>query len=287
MALFERLSWFGLAVLIALVSAIPFDRFDPSRHRARLQKLKPKPRKRRLFRRGKEPEPVVLASSAEEPTPALDDIQLTALKLPCTQGRFLSLVRAEFLLLIKGRSWWWHAVALGLAVACIAAPLRVVQTFIIPLVWIWPMFIWSVIGNRERQNQTERLIFSTARLVSRQLPALWLAGVLLAVIVTSGALLRMGISGQWQQLPGWLVGIAFVPALALAIGTWTSSPRLFEIVYAVWWFMGVLSQMVPMDFLGRTDQSVGALMPVYYAVLTIAFLVLAAAGRRKQIVAIR
>ena len=86
---------------------------------------------------------------------------------------------------------------------------------------------------------------------------------------------------------GWVVGIVFVPALALALGVWTNSGRLFEMVYFMVWLLGVYSggRVWPLDFLGRGDQSVAIGVPVYYLVLTAFLLALAVMGQRQQITA--
>jgi hypothetical protein len=55
----------------------------------------------------------------------------------------------------------------------------VVRAYLYPIAWIWPLLLWSAMGNREMRYQTNQLVFSTAHPLLSQLPMQWLTGVLL------------------------------------------------------------------------------------------------------------
>jgi len=76
-----------------------------------------------------------------------------------------------------------------------------------------------------------------------------------------------------------------VPALALALGVWSNSGRLFEMLYFPIWFLGVFSggRVWPFDFLGRGNQPAAVNVPTLYVVTTAILLALAFIGRRKQL----
>jgi hypothetical protein len=185
----------------------------------------------------------------------------------------------------KGQPWWWYGVVLGLYVCCLATPYAIFQRFFVPLVWLWPIFLWSAMGNRERRYCTHHLVFSCPRIIKVQLPALWLAGVFVAIICGGGAVLRLMIAGEVRLLLGWIVGVLFVPALGLALGVWTNSGRLFEMLFFTIWFLGVLSggHAWPLDFLGRGTQPAAVSIPAFYVVVTAILLALSVIGRRKQL----
>jgi hypothetical protein len=134
-------------------------------------------------------------------------------------------------LLLQGQRWWWWAVALGLLIAGFAAPLDAARQFILPVAWIWPLLRWSELGGREARYGTGALVFSAARPLSRQLPAVWASGVLLAMITGGGVAVRLGLAGDWAGLGAWTVGALFIPTLALALGVWSGGGKLFEVVY--------------------------------------------------------
>jgi hypothetical protein len=269
--------------VIALGAVIPFDRFDPARSRLYVRKKRKRFRKRR---EGAEAE-----SDTTEETSSAEDIaaepHLSSLGEDKPRLRFWSTLIAELRLMVRGQPWWWYGVALGLLITCLVTPYEYFHRFFVPLVWLWPIFLWSAMGNQEHRHRTHQLVFSCAHLVGRQLPAAWLAGVLVAAAVGGGVAVRFLVTGEMYAMFGWVVGIVFVPALALALGVWTNSRRLFEMVYFMVWLLGVYSggRIWPLDFLGRGDQSVAIGVPVYYLVLTVFLLALAVVGRRQQITA--
>lgn len=54
------------------------------------------------------------------------------------------------------------------------------------------------------------------------------SGIVIALFVLSGAILRSIISGMWMQTISYLVGIFFIVSLAETLGTVTGSSRMFE-----------------------------------------------------------
>jgi hypothetical protein len=138
-------------------------------------------------------------------------------------------------------------------------------------------------GNREARARTTPFIYSTPHPLRRQLMATWLAGVLVGLAVAAVTCVRPLVVGHPGHAAGLVAGAVFVPSFALALGTWTSSNRPFEIVYTVFWYLGVFGRMTPFDFLGASPRSVEAGVPVYYLALAIPLLVAAVAGRRRQL----
>ena len=279
----ERLMWFGLAVAIVLAAALPFDRFDPARHHLTLRKKRKKPGRRRREKRAVvDSTPSITGELAISRVDGAD-VQLTPLDDGSMRHRFWSTVLTEFRLIVRGWKWWWYMVTVGLIVANLASPLEVCRRWLIPASWIWPIFLWSSMGNYEKRFHTNQIVFSIARLVRRQLPAIWLAGVLVAVIATGGNGLRWLFTGQWNHLLGWAVGLLFVPSLALTLGVWTNGSRLFEMLYFVLWYVGVFKAVTVLNYVGSTETAVGAGMPVYYLGFTVLLILLAVMGRQRQV----
>ena len=72
---------------------------------------------------------------------------------------------------------------------------------------------------------------------------------------------------------------SFQLGLALALGVWTSSSKAFEVIYVVFWYLGVLNDVSELDYLGLHTSG---RWPGY---LALSFLLFAAAlvGRRRQL----
>ena len=255
-----RLSWFALAVGIALIAALFFDRFDPAKGRMRLPK-----------RKAKEAEEIALPALPEHVT-------LTPLAAGSSL-RFAGVLAAELRLALKGLPWWWYVAAAGLVIAGLTAPAQGVRQFVLPLAWIWPVLVWSPMGNRESRFGTGELLFSAPRPVGRQLPAVWMAGVLIAAIVGGGVAVRYLAAGDFAALGAWAAGALFIPSLALALGVWSGSGKLFEAVYLLLWYIGPMNRTPELDYLGATGQG----RPLVWLAATALLACMAVAGRRWQL----
>jgi len=270
-----RLAWSAFGALLALGAAIPFDRFDPARSR-RADGHRGPGRRRRLMHR--------LISPLQAGRRGLTRLTRPLLEPPArvigshpAGGAFL----AELRLNLGGRSWWWVAGLIGLIVAGLTTTDEGALADILSFSWIWPILIWSQLGVRESRHFTEALIFSTPRPLRRQLPAAWLAGLALSLIAAGGVLARLTIEGNVAHLAAVLVGAMFIPALALALGVWSGTSRLFEMIYLVWWYL-LVNGSTPLDFMGLNREALARGVPLFYLGLTGVLLLLGFIGRRRQ-----
>jgi hypothetical protein len=154
-----------------------------------------------------------------------------------------------------GVSRWWYAVAAGAALACLLAPMEFVRALFFPLAWIWPILIWSALGTREARYGTDALLYSSPRPLIRQIPALWLSGVIVAVLTGSGMIARLLFEGDFAAASGWLAGALFIPSFALFLGSASGSSKLFEILYLIVWYVGPLNKVPFLDFMGVAPES--------------------------------
>jgi hypothetical protein len=270
--LLSRWLWIGVAIGLALLAAVFFDRFDTARGSGRA----PKPKKNL-------PEIAVEAAGPGFAAVPAAAVHLHPLAAGARRFSFFDLLRAETRLLLQGQRWWWYAVALGLLLACLFAPLAAVRSAILPVAWLWPILRWSALGTREARHDTAGLVFSAARPLSRQLPAVWGSGVLLAVATGGGGVLRFALAGDWTAAGAWTVGALFIPTLALALGVWSGTGKLFEIVFLIFWYLGPMQRVAFLDYLGAVPQAVKAGMPLAYLAATGLLMAAAVAGRKRQL----
>ncbi len=259
-----RLGWFCVAPFIVLIASFVFHRFDPSRERT----LKRKP----------------VLSAADEvavlsPVRTSEPRHLNLTSLPL-RFRFGTLVVAELRLMMKGKRWWWYAIQAGLIVACVVAPLQEARQFALPFAWIWPMMIWSSMGTREQQFRTDQIVFSSPYSLSRQLPAVFIAGVMVAMVAGSGIFVRLLITGDWPGIAMWVVATLFLPSFALASGVWSGSSKLFEVVYLCLWYVGAMSKTASLDFITALGVKTIPQLPMVYLALSIALYAAAHIGRK-------
>jgi hypothetical protein len=266
--IFGRLLWLSLALGIVLLAALFFRRFDPAPQ---------KPKKRRAS--------ALTASLPLESAPLtvrLAPVRLAPLK---TGGRTfypLRILSAELRLLTKGIRWWWFIIFIGLNLAGLLLPAESARQYLMPSAWILPIALWSSLGMREKHNNTDQLIFSTPHSLSRQFPLAWLAGVIVTLVAGIGVAVNFVSAGDWLHLLAWSVGALFIPTLALVLGVWSGSNKLFEVVYMLWWYAGPINGVECLDFMG-TGLNPPLSRVQGYGLTTIIMFALAVIGRYRQI----
>lgn len=264
-----RLTWVAVGLGVALLASVFFHRFDPARESIREKEGKGK--------RNTTVDDPALGHEPGQPKP--EHATLTPLDRR-GHSRFARLVLSELSLMVKGLRWWWYAVAAGLLVAEFVSPTREAREGVLLAAWIWPILVWSQMGCRESRYATQSLIFSAERVVYRQLAALWAAGVLVALVTGAGTGFRLLVGLDWQAMAAWFAGALFIPSLALALGVWSGSSKLFEALYTVWWYVGPLHQLPSLDFVGGSRASSS---PGLYLILAAGLLLASCLGRRRQV----
>ena len=268
-----RLLLVGLAMGISLLASVRFSRFDPARDSHKIPEVPPS-------------DVLDVKEVYKSTVVPLKEVQLRPLGAKALQFRFGPMLFAECRLILKelpflGR--WGFVAAGALIIAGLLLPLNGARGILLPVAWFLPVLIWSKLGTREARHRTDQLIFSSANSLKRQLPAVWLAGVLLAMVTGSGVALNLALHGDWLGVIAWVVGALFIPSLALCFGVWTGSSKLFELIYTMLWYIGPLNRIELLDFMGALPGSVEAGIWQFYLAITIILFGLAFIGRKWQI----
>ena len=271
--IFLRLVWVVVALLLVALAALFFDRFDPARSHGH-SAIQQKPQE-------------VLRTQATPTLPAETtagaNVHLTPLPRNIHTSAFKRIFLAELRLALKGCRWWWYAVAIGLFVAQVVSPLELSRGTLLAVAWIWPVLIWSALGTRESHFGTQQLIFACPRILLRQLPAAWLASVLITVTLGAGTALRLALAGQWTAVFAWAAGALFVPSLALALGVWTGTSRFFEGLYTALWYIGPLNHVPGIDFSGAARGTLASHSAWFYLIAAVALVALSYVRRARQL----
>jgi hypothetical protein len=259
-----RTSFVLIAILLTTLGAFFFDRFDPSRNKP-------------MRTKGSIPLPKSEVVTVLHGLP--QSVHLTPLTTSANRFTFMHVLLSELKMLLKGQRWWWYAVGLGLFIAALANPVETVRQYILPFTWIWPILIWSGLGNREIQHNAHQMVFSSAAPLRRQLPAQWLAGFIVTALTGGGVALKLLSVGDGVGLLAWVSGALFISSFALAAGVWSNSSKVFEIIYVSLWYMGPLNKIDAVDFLGaHSNGNVGFFIP-----FSIALIVAALIGRARHL----
>lgn len=271
-----RLLLLGLATGIALLASVRFSRFDPARESRKTPEAPPS-------------DALEVIEASTYAVAPLQEVQLRPLGGEALQFRFWQVLFAECRLILKDLNAFpllgmgGSAAAVALIIAGLLLPLDTAQGTLLPFAWLLPVLIWSKLGTREARYRTDQLVFSSANSLKRQLPAVWLAGVLLAVVTGSGVALNLALHGEWPGVLAWVVGALFIPSLALCLGVWTGSSKSFEFIYTLLWYIGPINRIEPLDFMGALPGSVEAGIWKLYLAITVILIGLAFIGRKLQI----
>jgi hypothetical protein len=138
-------------------------------------------------------------------------------------------------------------------------------------------------GTRESRHGTAQILFSSARILPRQLPACWLAGVAVAAVTGAGAMVRLLVAGELPGTIAWAAGALFLPSLAMALGVWSSTSKVYEGLLTALWYLGPMNHVPGLDFTGAASGSKTMSYALMYLVLAGAFLTAAFFGRSRQI----
>lgn len=266
----ERYVWIALALGIVAVASIFFHRFDLTRSSSTNKRHKPN--------ESRKVEPYI------KPMPINDsDIKLTSYTGTQGQSRYIRILVMELRLMLKGLRVWWYLIALVMIVLGLLLPMESVLRFVAPFTWVWPILIWSAMGTNETYHRTHQLMFTAMYPVRNQFVVLWLAGILVAYLTGSGAMIHFLVAGEWDSLTAMAVGGLFVPTLALALGVWSRNGKLFQVIFMLMWYLGPLNKLTAMDFMGASQASLDQRIYLYYLLATAMLLVLAIVGRVRQV----
>jgi hypothetical protein len=150
---------------------------------------------------------------------------LDRLLAPIARRPFGILVAAELKPWLRDRrAWWWLLAVVALGLQAFGAPKA--MAFGLLLAWALPIDLLGRIGQQEHERRTGALVFTAAGIAPRLLAARFAVGLLLLLVLSAPALLRL-------PAPGALAVFAVAASLAswgLALGAVTRNPRLFELL---------------------------------------------------------
>lgn len=95
--------------------------------------------------------------------------------------------------------------------------------------------------------------------------------------------MRLLLAGNQLGMLAWTVGAFFIPTMALALGVWSCSSKLFEVLYLFLWYLGPVNHVGEIDFMGAMGPLLPPRTPVFSFAATAALAVFSVAGRKRQL----
>lgn len=167
---------------------------------------------------------------------------------------YARLIIAEWRVLLRGYSKWLYSILIISLILSYALPMNILGSWS-PLFMLFPLAIWSKMGTVDTTHRTEQLIVSTPY-ASMKFFITWLSGLFITLIYSFGIVLRLSLAGNISAGIAYVIGILFIVTLAITLGYFTKSRRVFESVFLLLWYMGPVNQIPYLDFTGISmDQS--------------------------------
>lgn len=274
----QRLAWLGVSAGVVLVSALFFNRFDPAKGAGGKKKGRAHLTENAALEEETAGQPGDLKAASLTPLAGTRRFQMN----------FLRLAWLELMLLVKGLKWYWLAGMAGLWIGSACYPSEHLRSYWFMLVAIWPVLVWSKMGQRDAQYRTEGLIYHAAYPTLRLVAAAWCAGVLITALAASGVLVGRILYAEPVGLLPWALAVIFIPTLALGLGACSRTSKVFEVVYPILWYLGPFNpqnQLTVLDYLGVHSQAPVITSPLAFAGFTFLLLLGAFLGRRLQKIA--
>ena len=143
--------------------------------------------------------------------------------------------------------------------------------------------VWSAMGSRESRFGTRSLLFSCSKILPRQLPACFLAGVTIAILTGAGAGFRLSLAGNSSGLFAWFAGALFLPALALTLGVWSGTGKPYEALLTAIWYIGPMNRTPGFDFTGAANGPRTTYYALVFAAMSAALFIFAFLIRSRQL----
>ncbi|MEI7982711.1 MAG: hypothetical protein WCI71_13750 [Bacteroidota bacterium] len=204
------------------------------------------------------------------------------LPLPKTGFSLTGLVRAELLLMFRGKATLWLIAIACLFIASVFVPLGFAHKYVLPLLWFLQILNLSKLGSREITHRCNEYIFSAAFPLRRQLPATFAAAVAVLVVIATPVMMRELLAGNLRGVCAIATGALFVPSFALASGILTGGSKLFEVIFTILVY-GILNGIPYVDFMGAIPGSWSMGIAHYFLLISMILFFLAFSGRKNQI----
>jgi hypothetical protein len=209
--LISRLLWIAFGVAVVFLSSPFFHRFDVKEKSKAAKKSK--------------------ARITENERTTLKTISLSALPPIVTDYSIAAFIKTELLMLYrKGPRWFW-LVNIGGMVALIFTPLDVAHQMLLPVLWFLQIGRWSDLTTKEKTSRIHHFTFAAYQPLKRLLPSQLIAGVTLALALSSPLLIRYAFALEFLQVVGIIAGAFFIVLLAACLGVISGGKKLFEVLF--------------------------------------------------------
>ena len=190
-----------------------------------------------------------------------------------TYSNNLSIIHSEIKLMFATCNLWWYTAIVLCSIGVFFAKGETIYKFLIPIIWIVPICIWSKLGTIQMNFNMEDYLFTYKNYRKSQLFSSVVAGILFTILINISIIIKFIILNDFPGVMYISMGIFFVNALGMFIGNVAKNSTAFEIIYTILWYVGMLNGLTSLDFLGLTKTAVSAHIPIVFFAVGIVLLI--------------
>lgn len=190
-----------------------------------------------------------------------------------TYSNNLSIIYSEIKLIFATCNLWWYTAIILCSIGVFFAKGEMLYKFLIPIIWILPIFIWSKLGTIQINFNMEEYLFTYENYRKSQLFSSVVAGILFTILINISIIIKFIILSDFSRIMYISVGIFFVNTLGMFIGNVAKNSTTFEMIYTILWYVGMLNGLTSLDFLGLTKTAVSTHSPIMFFAVGIVILI--------------
>ncbi|SHJ24851.1 hypothetical protein SAMN02745163_01557 [Clostridium cavendishii DSM 21758] len=258
----ERFLWIGVAIFVLCLISIIF-----RRNLLIIKKVSKKDKKVR----------------EDESYKHIKNRTLTPIINKRSHSNDLNIIKGELELLLKSAPIWWYGAIVFLSFVILFSKGDSNSKTLIPIMWILPLFIWSKLGAMQRNFNMEGYLFTYKNYRISQLIDSFIAGYIFTLIINLGVIIKFISNNNFKGVLYILMGAFFITAFGIFIGNSIGSSTVFEIIYIILWYIGMLNGMPYLDFLGLTQDASNMNIPIIFSIFGVVALGLSFLARSNRI----
>jgi len=198
---------------------------------------------------------------------------------PSKNNMWVRGILTEIKLMLKGQSIIWCLGSITGLVLTLFLEINMVFSFVLPLLMLWFVNVFSRLGNREHKYDMLKIIATIPGGKFKQITYSWIAGIIIALLLTLPVVVRLLLAGQFIGLFTIMAGVVFLPSFAMALGEFTRTNRLFELLFIVLTYAAING--IPFAMIMGNPEEASFLQGFVYLGVGIVLAVIAIAKRSK------
>lgn len=194
------------------------------------------------------------------------------------------IIESKLKIMLALPNLWWYGIVIICSVGVLFAQGDNLYKFLIPAIWILPIFIWSKLGTIEKNFHMEDYLLTYKNYRNTEILNSVTAGIIFTIVINISVIIKFLMLGNLIGVLYVFMAVFFVNALGIFIGSFFASSTAFEIIYIILWYVGVLNGLSSLDFIGLTRNAACTYIPVVFFLIGIALVIMSIIIKNKRMV---